>query len=177
LPTGRFEIALSAAALGEDGMDDVEFLFSAHAKEEAKALSKVVSGGELSRLALALRACRMGFDDCFCCIFDEADSGVGGKEADAVGQLVWKMGQNKQVLCVTHTAQVAAYADVHWRVEKAEVGGQGFTKIQLLSSEEERAQEIARMISGTAITPETLSAAKSLLWEARKQAQETPHVH
>jgi DNA repair protein RecN (Recombination protein N) len=173
LPTARFDIALTPAELGEDGADDIEFLFSAHSREPARALSKVASGGELSRLALALRASRMGFDECFCCIFDEADSGVGGKEADAVGQLVWKMGESKQVLCVTHTAQVAAYADVHWKVEKEDVGGQGFTKIQLLQSQEERAQEIARMISGTTITPETLGAAKSLLREAKKQAKKT----
>jgi len=172
LSTARFDIALTPAELGEDGVDDMEFLFSAHPKEPAKALSKVASGGELSRLALALRAARMGFDECFCCIFDEADAGVGGREADAVGQLLWKMGRSKQVLCVTHTAQVASYADVHWKVQKEEVGGQGFTKIQLLQSQEERTQEIARMISGTAITPETLGAAKSLLREAKRQAGE-----
>jgi len=176
LPTARFDIALTPTELGEDGIDDIEFLFSAHAKEPVKALSKVASGGELSRLALALRAARMGFDECFCCIFDEADSGVGGKEADAVGQLVWKMGKNKQVLCVTHTAQVAAYADVHWKVEKEVMGGQGFTKIQLLQSQEEQTQEIARMISGTTITPEALGAAKSLLREAKKQAKERLHA-
>jgi len=170
LPTARFEVAWHSAELGEDGIDGIEFLFSAHAKEPAKALSKVASGGELSRLALALRAARMGFDECFCCVFDEADLGVGGKEADAVGQLVWKMGKNKQVLCVTHTAQVAAYADVHWKVEKEEAGGHGLTKIQLLQSQESRAQEIARMISGTTITPAALGAAKSLLYEAKKQA-------
>jgi len=174
LPTARFEIAWALTELGEDGIDDMEFLFAAHAKEPAKALSKAASGGELSRFALALRAARMGFDECFCCIFDEADSGVGGKEADAVGQLVWKMGQSKQVLCVTHTAQVAAYGDVHWKVEKEEVEGQGFTKIQHLNSPQERIQEIARMISGTTITPATLNAAKSLLSEARKQAGKSP---
>jgi DNA repair protein RecN (Recombination protein N) len=176
LPTARFDIALTPTELGEDGADDIEFLFSAHSREPARVLSKVASGGELSRLALALRAARMGFDECFCCIFDEADSGVGGKEADAVGQLVWKMGKDKQVLCVTHTAQVAAYADAHWKVEKEEVGGQGFTKVQLLKMQEERAREIARMISGTTITPETLGAAKSLLREARKQAKGTFHA-
>ena len=176
LPTARFEIALKPTALGEDGADDIEFLFSAHAKEPPKPLSKVASGGELSRLALALRAARMGFDECFCCIFDEADSGVGGKEADAVGQLLWQMGRSKQVFCVTHAAQAAAYADVHWKVEKEEVDGQGFTRIQLLQSPEERTQEIARMISGTAITPETLGAAKSLLREAKKQAQGVRNV-
>ncbi|MCL2178294.1 MAG: DNA repair protein RecN [Proteobacteria bacterium] len=176
LATAQFHIELTPAELGEEGADDIEFLFSAHAQEPMKALSKVASGGELSRLALALRAARMGFDECFCCIFDEADSGVGGREADAVGQMIWKMGEGKQVLCVTHTAQVAAYADVHWKVEKEEVGGQGFTKIRLLQTQGERTQEIARMISGTSITPEGLGAAKSLLREAKKRAKERFHA-
>ncbi|MCL2625639.1 MAG: DNA repair protein RecN [Cystobacterineae bacterium] len=176
LSAAQFHIELTPTELGEEGADDIEFLFSAHAQEPVKALSKVASGGELSRLALALRAARMGFDECFCCVFDEADSGVGGKEADAVGQMVWKMGKNKQVLCVTHTAQVAAYADIHWKVEKEEIGGHGITKIRLLRTHGERTQEIARMISGTSITPETLNAAKALLREAKKPAEETPHV-
>ncbi|MCL2011583.1 MAG: DNA repair protein RecN [Cystobacterineae bacterium] len=173
LPSAKFDIALTPTELGEDGIDSVEFLFSAHAQEPPKALSKVASGGELSRLALALRASRMGLDECFCCIFDEADSGVGGKEADAVGQLLWEMGHNRQVVCLTHTAQVAAYADMHWKVGKEDLEGHGLTRIRLLQDEEERAREVARMISGTSITPETLNAAKSLVFEAKKQARES----
>lgn len=149
------EQAESDAFAAKDGFDRVEFFLSANVGESPRPLSKVASGGELSRLMLALRtvcAGRAGSDnvqaDQVTLIFDEIDAGIGGKAADAVGLRLKELARTQQVLCVTHQAQIARYADHHYVVSKEVGGGRTLTSVRELRAEE-RVGELARMISGS----------------------------
>lgn len=130
------------------GFDKVSFLFSANAGEAPMPVHKVASGGELSRLMLAVKSFIKSGDSVSTLIFDEIDAGIGGKAGQTVADKLWALGRTHQVLCVTHLASIAAAADSHYLVSKTEEGGRTFASVRLLS-EEERVQEIARMLSGT----------------------------
>jgi len=125
-------------------------------------LAKVASGGELSRMMLALKRLAPEADRVPTVIFDEVDAGIGGAAATAVGRKLQVVSRTSQILCVTHLPQVAAFADHHHRVVKRELDGRTLTKMEHLGSDE-RAQEMARMLGGATVTEQTLLHAKELI--------------
>jgi DNA repair protein RecN (Recombination protein N) len=163
-----FVVEFSVAPLSSTGADAVQLLFSANPGEPPRALSKVASGGEASRVMLAIKAALAGTDACVCSVFDEADAGIGGAVADVVGRLIKDISSHRQVLCITHLPQVAAHADAHLRIEKGEQKGRTRSVVQVLEGGEARAHELARMLSGVEITREALGAAEALLRSATR---------
>jgi DNA repair protein RecN (Recombination protein N) len=166
LENAVFRIAVQPANWSAHGADRVEFLISANAGEEPRPLDKVASGGELSRIALALktsagRAAR-GNAVQRTLVFDEIDTGIGGGVAEAVGRRLKKLSGASQVLCVTHLAQVAGFADHHYFVEKHEVKGRTIAEVEELTGPA-RTREIGRMLSGQRVTPEALKHAEHLI--------------
>lgn len=160
---GRFEIALTPLAEGgAHGLESVEFLVSAHAGQPLQPLAKVASGGELSRIGLALQVIASQARTAETLIFDEVDVGIGGRVAEIVGRRLRELGRSRQVLCVTHLPQVAACADWQWSVRKEMVAGEALSRVMALSGEA-RVEEIARMLGGMAITDTTRRHARELL--------------
>ncbi len=169
LSSGRFEVALlplvSQAEANRGavyGLEQVEFRIGGLAGNEAKSLAKVASGGELSRISLAIQVLTSRSASVPTLIFDEVDVGIGGGVAEIVGRLLHELGQERQVLCVTHLPQVAARADWQWQVSKAKRDGVMLSAIQPLDAAL-RVQEIARMLGGVDITDITLQHARELL--------------
>ncbi|HZX31335.1 MAG TPA: DNA repair protein RecN [Rhodocyclaceae bacterium] len=163
LATGRFEVALVPVEGGAAyGLEQVEFRVAGLAGSEARPLAKVVSGGELSRISLAIQVVTSRSASVPTLIFDEVDVGIGGGVAEIVGRLLHELGQERQVLCVTHLPQVAARADWQWRVSKATVAGSTLSRIEALDGEG-RVGEIARMLGGVEITELTRQHARELL--------------
>jgi len=166
LESAVFAIGIRPANWSERGADRVEFLISANVGEEPRTLDRVASGGELSRIALALKTCagtserKSGTPRTL--VFDEIDSGIGGGVAEAVGRRLKKLSGASQVLCVTHLAQVAGFADHHYFVEKREVKGRTIAEIEELTGEA-RTREIGRMLSGQRVTAEALKHAEHLI--------------
>jgi DNA repair protein RecN (Recombination protein N) len=161
-----FRIVIEPAEWSAAGADAVRFLVSPNRGEEPKPLEKIASGGEISRIALALRTCLIESQhtgiERRTLVFDEVDSGIGGSAAEGVARRLKRLAATSQVLCVTHLAQVASFADHHFRVDKAESGGRTTTRVLELDREERR-NEVARMISGQRITPEALRHADQLI--------------
>ncbi len=160
----RIEIRVSPAPWSEHGADSVEFLMSANAGEEPKPLDRIASGGELSRVALALKTCasKPGKGTPRTLVFDEVDAGVGGSAAEAVGRRLKKLSASSQLLCVTHLPQIAGFADHHYYVEKHEERGRTLATIVELSPPQ-RTKEIGRMLSGERVTAEALKHAEQLI--------------
>ena len=146
--------------------DRCELLLSANPGEELRPLHRIASGGELSRVMLALRRILGQADQVATCVFDEVDAGIGGATADRVGRQIRALAQNKQVLCITHLAQIAAYGDDHFRVEKQVEEGRTATRVRPLDATERR-EEIARMLGGARVTAKSRAHADELLKEAR----------
>jgi DNA repair protein RecN (Recombination protein N) len=164
---GRMEIALVPfAEPASMGLESVEFLTATHPKQALGPLSRVASGGELSRLGLAIQVVLSEVGAVPTLIFDEVDAGIGGGVAAAVGNLLQQLGVRRQVLCVTHLPQVAAYADAHCRVAKKTRKNAVSTELAQLSGTE-RVEEIARMLGGHDITAKTRAHAKELLLQSR----------
>lgn len=166
----QFRIALSAGAWTSSGTDEIAFLVSPNRGEELKPLEKIASGGELSRIALALKTALGGTDKQSglpTLVFDEVDAGVGGAAAAAVGKRLKALSKNNQVICVTHLAQIAGFANHHYAVSKLEKKGRTTTQIEELGTEE-RAQEVGRMLSGERITAEALRQAEQLIEAGRR---------
>jgi len=161
----QFQIAVTKGQWTAAGLDEIAFLVSPNKGEELKALDKIASGGELSRIALALKTAagdsgkRAGVSTL---VFDEVDAGVGGAAAAAVGKRLKILSKANQVICVTHLAQIAGFADHHFSVAKRETKGRVSTEIEELGPAE-RAREIGRMLSGENITPEALKQAEQLM--------------
>jgi DNA repair protein RecN (Recombination protein N) len=163
----RFRTAIEPTAWSESGADQVEFLMSANVGEEPKPLDRIASGGELSRIALALKTCTVGSPKKGAgpqrtLVFDEVDAGIGGGAAESVGRRLKRLAASSQVLCVTHLPQIAGFADHHYYVEKHEERGRTVSSIQELDNSA-RAREIGRMISGERLTPEALKHAEQLI--------------
>ena len=159
----KFRIQIAAAPWSPSGADRVEFLVSPNLGEEPKPLEKVASGGEISRIALALKTCLA--DDIAphrTLVFDEVDAGIGGSAAEGVGRRLKKLAAANQVLCVTHLAQIAAFADHHYCVEKRESQGRTVAGIEELDRPG-RTREVGRMLSGQELTPEALKHAERLI--------------
>ena len=160
-----FEVALEKLAEPRSGgMERGEFLFSPNPGETPKSLARIASGGELSRLMLALKQVHPE-SDVPTLVFDEVDSGIGGATSALVGEKLKRVGSRQQVLCITHLPQVAAFADHHFRVEKSVVEGRTITSIVSLAGEE-RVAEMARMLGGVRITDKTLEHAREMIDEA-----------
>lgn len=175
----RMEIHFDKAPEGQGGttgIDEIEFRISPNPGEELRVMEKIASGGEISRLMLALRTvvgqARVGRnsrgarsgDATF--IFDEIDAGIGGRVAESVGQRLKRLARDAQVLCVTHLAQIACFADRHFYVEKSTRANRTITTIKPLSGDKERAEELARMLSGSQITDAALKHAATMLRQA-----------
>jgi DNA repair protein RecN (Recombination protein N) len=160
----KIEIRVAPAPWSEHGADSIEFLMSANAGEEPKPLDRIASGGELSRVALALKTCasRPGKGTPRTLVFDEVDAGVGGSAAEAVGRRLKKISTLSQILCVTHLPQIAGFADHHYYVEKHEERGRTLATIVELSPSQ-RTKEIGRMLSGERVTAEALKHAEQLI--------------
>lgn len=146
----------------ERGMDQVEFYFSPNPGEEVKPLAKIASGGELSRLMLAIKSLVLTQGDIPTLLFDEVDAGIGGRVAEIVGKKLKKVAASHQVLCVTHLPQIAALADSHYVVQKEVVKGRTFTTVQKLN-DKERIAEVARMLGGVKITDKTRRHAEEMV--------------
>jgi DNA repair protein RecN (Recombination protein N) len=157
----RFVITIEAAEWGASGADDVRFLISTNLGEEPKPLEKVASGGELSRLALALKVSLAGKGG-RTMVFDEVDAGIGGSAAEQVGKKLKMLAETNQLLCVTHLAQIAAFGDHHYSVSKQESKGRTHSVVEELSGEA-RVKEVARMIGGQRLTGEAVKYAEQLI--------------
>lgn len=167
-----FEVRVSRAEWSERGADAVEFLVSPNIGEMPRPLEKVASGGELSRIALALKTCLLGTsrgavvaDGSRTLVFDEVDSGISGRAAEGVGRRLKRLAAANQVLCVTHLAQIACFADHHYVVEKLEEGGRTVARVEEVNGDG-RTREIGRLLSGERLTPEALKNAEQLLKSA-----------
>lgn len=148
--------------LTSTGIDRVEFLISTNPGEELKPLARIASGGELSRTMLALKTILANIDDVSLMIFDEVDSGIGGRIAEVVGRKLFEISRHRQVICITHLAQIASYADRHYYVFKKEDKGRMVVLIKELEIKDKE-NEIARMIGGEKITPISLKHAREML--------------
>ncbi len=173
MPGGIFEAKVSRLNSGEArswGIDDVEFLISANPGQPPMSLARVASGGELSRMSLAIQVIASSGSEIPTMVFDEVDSGVGGRVAEMVGRRLRELATDRQVLCVTHLPQVASLADQHFRISKVSDGKATRTGVSALNTEE-RVQELARMLGGVEITDKTLAhAAEMLAGATRKRA-------
>jgi DNA repair protein RecN (Recombination protein N) len=160
---GAFEITLAAAPeVSAHGLESVEFLVAAHKGMAPQALAKVASGGELSRLSLAVQTVASQVAQVPTLIFDEVDAGIGGRVAEIVGKMLKQLGGRHQVMCITHLPQVAASADHQWQVTKSAANGKVLSKVAVLDKEQ-RVEEIARMLGGVKITETTRKHAAEML--------------
>lgn len=162
---GRFDVQIEPIETDRpdpQGGERVEFLVAANPGQPARALRKVASGGELSRISLAIEVAALGLDTVPTMVFDEVDTGIGGAVAEIVGQKLRALGASRQVLCVTHLPQVAAQGHAHYRVSKAASEGVTQSAVQLLNAKQ-REEELARMLGGVELTREARAAAKRLL--------------
>ena len=169
MPKVRFQVDFAPKpgklGLDETGMDEVSFLMSANVGETLKPIAKVASGGELSRIMLALKNVLAENDDIMTLIFDEVDTGVSGRAAGKVAQKMSRLSRNCQVLCVTHLPQIAAMSDCHYAVQKGEKDGRTYTSVTELDREGRRA-ELARLTGGEHLSSAILEGAEELLREA-----------
>ena len=166
MPGIRFVLRHSRGPLALAGQDSVEFYISANAGEEPKPLAKIASGGELSRIMLALKSALADKDDIPTVIYDEIDTGVSGLAAGRIGEKLRQTSRGRQVLCITHTAQIAALADTHLLIAKQVEGSRTYTQIHPLD-EEGRAEVLARIISGDHVTELSLANAREMLQQGR----------
>jgi DNA repair protein RecN (Recombination protein N) len=175
MPGGVFEIAVRAldgGAANAHGADEVEFLVSANPGQPPRPLAKVASGGELSRISLAIQVAAAQSDALPCLVFDEVDAGVGGGVAEIVGRQLHTLGERAQVLCVTHLPQVASQAHAHVRVTKLTDGKTTRTVLTVLGADE-RVEEIARMLGGVSVTDKAREHAAEML-RSQSQAKARP---
>jgi DNA repair protein RecN (Recombination protein N) len=159
---GRFAVALNPCEPASYGLEQVELLVAGHAGTTPRPLAKVASGGELARIALAISVITSSATATPTLIFDEVDSGIGGAVAEVVGRLLKRLGQDHQVLCVTHLPQVASQANQHFQVSKSSVAGKTVSRIGALDNKG-RVEEVARMLGGLEITATTRKHAQELL--------------
>ncbi|MCR4615318.1 MAG: DNA repair protein RecN [Clostridiales bacterium] len=162
MPSVVFEIKYGKTDYSETGSDDIEFLISANIGETPKPLSKIASGGELSRIMLAIKNVLSDKDNVDTLIFDEIDTGVSGRAAQKVAMKLAEVSRGRQVICVTHLAQIAAQADYHFRISKSVEGDKTYTHVTALDYEG-RKEELARIIGGLEITELQLKSAEEML--------------
>ena len=168
MPNVRIVVDNKQGKLTVNGLDNIEFLISANIGEEPRPLAKIASGGELSRIMLALKNVIAEKDSIGTLIFDEIDTGVSGRAAQKIGMKLRQISRYRQVICVTHLAQIAVMADDHILIEKGVVGDRTVTTVKTLD-DEQRKYEIARIMGGDSITPLLLENAQQLIDEARSE--------
>lgn len=168
MPSVRFYVQNTPCALSENGIDNLEFILSANAGEEPKPLAKIASGGELSRIMLAIKSVLAEKDEIGTLIFDEIDTGVSGRAAQKIAIKLKKLSASHQVICVTHLAQIAAFGDAHLLIEKSEHDGQTFTDVTPLDFIG-RKHELARILGGLVVTEAQLKNAEELLLSAQNE--------
>jgi DNA repair protein RecN (Recombination protein N) len=165
-PAGADEPAIEidgdAVAFDASGADQVVYRLAPNAGEPARPLARIASGGELSRVALAIKRVVAEADATPVLVFDEVDTGIGGRSADPIGRSLWALARRHQVLCVTHLPQIAAHADAHYRIAKRERDGRTVTEVEQLDREG-RIVELAQMLGGDAGGAATLASARELL--------------
>jgi DNA repair protein RecN (Recombination protein N) len=177
-PAGGDEPAIEldgdAVAFDASGADEVVFRLAPNPGEPARPLARIASGGELSRVALAIKQVLATADETPVLVFDEVDTGIGGRSADPIGRSLWTLGRRHQVLCVTHLPQIAAHADAHYRITKREREGRTVTEVTALDREG-RIVELAQMLGGgpgeAAANPAALAQARELLDRAEAWRQ------
>jgi len=167
MPRTRFEVRFNATELGADewterGIDRAEFFVSPNPGEQLRPLARIVSGGELSRVMLALKTMAAGDASDRTLIFDEVDAGIGGRVAEVVGTRLRALGDRFQVLCITHLPQIAARGATHFRIDKTVRGGRTVTGVERLD-DGERVEELARMIGGAEVTERARATAREML--------------
>ena len=163
MPNVRFEIQISQDSMGANGQDTIDFLFSANKNGMLQQVAQVASGGEIARLMLSLKAMISGAVKLPTIIFDEIDTGVSGKIAEKMAQIMKEMGDSeRQVISITHLPQIAALGSTHYKVYKEDTADGTVSRMQLLTNDE-RINEIAQMLSGSDITEAAISNAKALL--------------
>jgi DNA repair protein RecN (Recombination protein N) len=167
----RFEVRLSDAPLDATGCDEVTFLIAPNPGEPALPLARIASGGELSRVSLALKNVLAKADATPTLIFDEIDAGVGGRSADPIGRMLRRLAGSHQVLCVTHLPQIAAHADAHLRITKRTAGDRTITEAHELD-EAGRLEELAAMLGGETPGDAAREGARELLARAREAGAE-----
>lgn len=173
LQGGRFEVVLQPLAEpAAHGLETVEFRVATHPGATPLPLARVASGGELSRLSLAVQSVTAEVAQVPTLVFDEVDAGIGGRVAAVVGRMLHELGRSRQVLCVTHLPQVAAAADHQWQVTKHTVDGQVLSRVTLLDHER-RVEEIARMLAGARVTEATRRHAAEMLGLAKERGRES----
>jgi len=163
--------AVHGKKLTERGIDQVEFYFSPNPGEPVKPLARIASGGELSRLMLAIKSLALARGEIPTLLFDEVDAGIGGRVAEIVGQKLKKVAAAHQVICVTHLPQIAALADAHYAVEKEVARGRTFTRVKRLG-ERERVAEVARMLAGVKVTDKAMRHAEEMVKSGREAEKE-----
>ncbi len=164
--SARLPLVLESRELGPNGTDRVRFLFAPNPGEEPRPLAKIASGGELSRVMLAVKQALARTDEVLTYVFDEIDAGVGGGTAEVIGRKLKRLAADRQVIVITHLPQVAAFADAHVRVTKTAARGKTKVEIERLS-EADRPAEIARMLAGAAPSPQAAAHAQEMLRNAR----------
>lgn len=162
-----FKVVQNEKDFDETGADEIYFLISANAGEEPKPLSKIASGGELSRIMLAIKNVLASKDNIQTLIFDEVDTGVSGRAAQKIGIKLKEVSKNRQVLCVTHLAQIAAFADNHFLISKSESDNKTYTKVESLDNDG-RIHELARIIGGIEQSQLSLDTASEMIENAKK---------
>ena len=165
MPKVRFAVRVEPVELSEQGADDVEFLFSANPGEPLLPMIRIASGGELSRMMLALRSVINDRDGAETIVFDEIDTGVSGKTSRKIGIKLKASAKGAQVLCVTHSAQIASLADSHFRISKEEKDGRAHTRVTRLVGEE-CVEELARILGGIEVTEAQRQAARDMMTES-----------
>ena len=167
MPKVRFEVAVEKCnELGARGFDKVEFLIATNAGEPLMPMIKIASGGELARIMLSLRSVLNDCDGMQTVVFDEIDTGISGKTSRKVGIKLHSIGRSAQVICVTHSAQIASLADTHFFISKSESEGRVKTAVDVLS-DEGRVEEIARILGGIEITEAQRAAAREMIEERK----------
>ena len=162
MPSVRLAVDIRPCNIGIHGADTVEFLISANPGEPPKPIAKIASGGELSRIMLAIKTVLADIDDIDTMIFDEVDTGISGRAAHKVGVKLHEVSRRRQIICITHLAQMAAQADSHLLIHKNVSGGRTFTSVTPLDFEQ-RKQELARINGGDTITETMLRTAEEML--------------
>ena len=158
-------LVVDGNCITEFGIDEATFLIAPNVGEELKPLSQIVSGGELSRLVLALKAILAETDSVETLVFDEVDAGIGGRVAEVMGDKLAALSRHHQTICITHLPQIAKFAKQHMRISKKVVSGRTIAVMRPLT-EAERVVEIARMLGGTTITDTALEHAREMLKES-----------
>jgi DNA repair protein RecN (Recombination protein N) len=172
-PADAFSVGLAPIELDESGADSVTFLLAPNPGEPPRSLARIASGGEMSRVALALKVVLARADATPTLVFDEIDAGIGGRSADPIGRSLWTLARDHQVICVTHLPQIAAHADVHLRITKRTGDGRTVTAVDQLDDPERQA-ELAQMLGGQTTDHGALAAAAELIERARAK-QRTKH--